>query len=194
MLPDGATFPADTTLQGDGFTLRPLTGLDVPDIAEAGADELTQRWLPLPRPYTMETARSFVADFAPEMQRSGSGIVRAIEVDGRLAGCIDLKHTDWRGLTTEVGYWVAPWGRGAGLAGRAVRVLARWALEEQGLERVELRAASGNVGSQRAAERAGFIREGVLRNAGFIHDGRVDLIVYSLVRTDLGFQRSLQQG
>ena len=65
-------------------------------------------------------------------------------------------------------------------------MLAQWVLREQGLERVELRAAPGNIGSQRAAERAGFTREGVLRNAGHVHEGRVDLIVYSLVRADLG--------
>lgn len=186
MLDSHLRFPADTTLRGQGFALRPLRAEDAADVAMAGADELTQRWLPLPRPYTMDTARTFIDEFAPDLQRSGRGLVRAIEVDERLAGCIDLKKTDWRERTTEVGYWVAPWGRGAGLAGRAVQVLARWALEKQGLERVELRAATGNIASQRAAERAGFVREGVLRNAGHLHDGRVDLIVYSLIRGDLG--------
>jgi RimJ/RimL family protein N-acetyltransferase len=178
-------FPADTVLRGEGFVLRPLHDDDVNDVLLAASDKLTQRWLPLPSPYTLDTARAFVSEFAPAMLESGLGIVRAIDVDDRLAGCIDLKHTDWRARTTEVGYWVAPWGRGNGLAGRATRVLAEWALLETGLERVELRAATGNVASQRAAETAGFAREGVLRNAGFTHEGRVDLAVYSLIRADL---------
>lgn len=109
----------------------------------------------------------------------------AIEVGARLHGCIDLKKTQWAAGTTEIGYWVAPWGRGAGLAGRAASVLARWALLELGLERVEIRAAGGNIASQRAAESAGFTREGLLRNAGHTHAGRVDLVVHSLVRADL---------
>ncbi|MGI8829666.1 MAG: GNAT family N-acetyltransferase [Candidatus Limnocylindria bacterium] len=48
-----------------------------------------------------------------------------------------------------------------------------------------LRAATGTLASQRVAEKAGFIREGVARNAGFTNAGRVDLVVYSLVAADL---------
>ena len=57
-------------------------------------------------------------------------------------------------------------------------------LRDQGFERLELRAATGNLASQRVAEKAGFTREGVLRNAGYVHDGRVDMVVYALVRGD----------
>lgn len=146
---------------------------------------MVQQWLPLPSPYTDEVAKGFVEEFAPGQQATGAGLVRAIEVGGRLAGCVSLKETDWQELTTEVGYWIAPWGRGVGLAGRAARLLAEWALRDQAMERVELRAAVGNVASQRSADRAGFTREGILRNAGHVHAGRVDLVVYSLIPSDL---------
>ena len=43
----------------------------------------------------------------------------------------------------------------------------------------------GNTASQRAAEKAGFMREGVARNAGYVHDGRVDMALFSLVPDDL---------
>jgi RimJ/RimL family protein N-acetyltransferase len=81
---------------------------------------------------------------------------------------------------------MAPWGRGCGVATTATRVISSWTLREQGFERVEVRAATGNLASQRVAEKAGFVREGVARNAGHVHDGRVDLVVYSLTRADLG--------
>ena len=178
-------FP-EARIAGEGVVLRPLVEADVDEVAIAGADPLTQQWLPLPRPYTVETARGFVHEFAPAQRESGRGIVFAVEVEGHLGGAIDLKKTDRRAGTTEIGYWVAPWARGRGVAGRATRALAEWALRDQGLERVEIRAASGNVASQRVAEVAGFVREGVLRNAGFVHGGRVDLVVYGLVRADLG--------
>jgi RimJ/RimL family protein N-acetyltransferase len=67
----------------------------------------------------------------------------------------------------------------------AVAQLALWALQEQHFERIELRIATGNVASQRVADSCGFVHEGVLRNAGSIHAGRVDLIVYSLIPGDL---------
>ncbi|MCI0581976.1 MAG: GNAT family N-acetyltransferase [Chloroflexi bacterium] len=104
---------------------------------------------------------------------------------GRLAGVIDLKRTDWRARTTEIGYWAAPWARGRGVIRRAVSRLSRWAIEDLGFLRLEIRVATENIDSQRVAEAAGFVREGVLRNAGYVHAGRVDLIVYSLVDADL---------
>jgi len=175
----------DVTLEGEGVSLRPFTGADLDAIAEACADEETQRWLPLPRPYRRDDARWFVHTFAVTQRDSGAGLVRAIEVDGRLAGAIDLKKTDWTARTTETGYWAAPWVRGRGVTTAAVRLLASWALTDQGFERVELLTATGNTGSERVAEKAGFQREGIARNAGVIHGGRVDLTVWSLVPADL---------
>lgn len=173
------------TIEGDGVLLRPLTLDDVPEIVVAGADPLTQQWLPLPQPYTEDVARSFVLEFSEVQRTSGDGVVFGVEVDGRLARAIDLKHTDRRGGVTEIGYWTSPWARGRGVMRRAVVALSRWALLEQGMQRIEIYAADGNTGSQRVAEAAGFVREGVARNKGITHTGRVDLVAYSLVPADL---------
>jgi RimJ/RimL family protein N-acetyltransferase len=85
--------------------------------------------------------------------------------------------------------WIAfelrAWARGEGLAVEAVKAIARWLLLKQGFERLGLRAAPGNAASQRVAEKAGFTREGVARDAGFTNAGRVDLVVFSLIRSDL---------
>lgn len=137
-------------------------------------------WLPLPRPYLHEHAVEWISHhIAPP------AFPRAIDVDGSFAGVIDLKKTDWRAGTTEIGYWLHPAFRGRGVMASSVRLLGDWALADQGMQRVEIRVATGNLASQRVARAAGYVQEGTLRNAGFLHDGRVDLIVFSRIRTDL---------
>lgn len=178
------TFHESTLTAGD-LTLRPLAASDADDVTEACQDSETLRWLPIPRPYTLANAEWFIGTFAPELRESGAGIVFAIQSAGRLAGVVDLKHVNWAYKVAEVGYWVAPWARGRGVASRASRALAEWAIRDHGFERVELFAATGNIASQRAAGKAGFVREGVARNAGYVHDGRVDLVLFSLVPDDL---------
>jgi RimJ/RimL family protein N-acetyltransferase len=180
------TFPEDS-LETPRLVLRPYRAEDAPEVALACRDELAQRWLPLPNPYTDADALAWCSEIAPGFRSSGEGIEWAAirRSDGQLIGSFGLKRTDWRGRISEIGYWVAPWARGEGLAVEAVEAVAQWLLREQGFERLVLRAAPGNRASQRVAEKAGFQREGVARNAGFTNDGRVDLVVFSLIRSDL---------
>jgi RimJ/RimL family protein N-acetyltransferase len=186
LLERAQTFP-EVTLETARLTLRPYRAEDAPEVAIACRNELTQLWLPLPNPYTDAEALAWCTEIAPRFRTSGEGIEWAAvrRSDDRLVGSFGLKRTDWRGRSSEIGYWVAPWARGEGLAVEAVQGIARWLLGDQGFERLMLRAAPGNAASLRVAEKAGFTREGVARNAGFTNSGRVDLVVFSIVSSDL---------
>ncbi|PZE39283.1 N-acetyltransferase [Curtobacterium sp. MCPF17_031] len=174
-LPD-AVLPVDATTALTGFSLA-----DGPALAAAVADLEMRRWLPLPRPYTVQLAGRWATESTESIRASGAGLVRCIRVGGSLAGCIDVKRVDWRACTAEIGYWLAPEFRGQGHASAAVRALSSWLLDVHSFERVELRIATGNSASARVASHAGFVREGVARNAGFTDDGRVDLAVWSRI-------------
>ena len=80
-----------------------------------------------------------------------------------------------------------PEGRqGEGIGSVAQRLLAEHLLATTPLDRIEASTDVSNTAEQRALERAGFTREGVLRSAQMRVDGRHDLVSYSLVRADLG--------
>ncbi len=67
-----------------------------------------------------------------------------------------------------------------------VVLLSRWALAEAGVLRLELTTHPENVASQRVAEKAGFVREGVLRSHMAYRDGRRrDSVLFSLLHSDL---------
>lgn len=167
--------------------VRQLTLADAGAVTDIFADKLTQRWLPFPQEYGQIQGRAWCTEMAVERRDSGSGdhygVIR--REDDRLVGCLWTKRTDWVARATEVSYAVAADARGFGVAAEALDVLAIALILEHGFQRVEVRVAPGNVASRRVAEKAGLTYEGLLRNAGHVHTGRVDLEVWSLVAADL---------
>ena len=176
-------------LQTEHLRLRAFVEDDIDDVYASCTDAELQRWIPLPSPgtaYTREDARMWCRELAPGIRIGGEGQQWAmVERDsGRLVGSVGLVRIVWPAMTTEIGYWVSPWGRGRGYATDASIAVSRWAIE-YGFLRVEIKAATGNTGSRRVAERAGFTFEGVERSAMPLHEGRADLAVYSLLPGDL---------
>ncbi|HQR79830.1 MAG TPA: GNAT family protein, partial [Actinomycetota bacterium] len=107
----------------------------------------------------------------------GEDHVWVIDVDG-LAGVIGVRQTRdaLPGPTTEVGYWVAPWARGRGLATAALTAV-RDELAGAGYHRIGWATIAGNEASLRVARRAGFRIEGYRRQA-MVQRGRlVDAVV-----------------
>ncbi len=177
-------FPSQVLAQGT-ISLRPFRDSDASSVVIAGSDTETQKWLPLPMPYTLDDAKRFINEIAMETQVAGIGVVFAIEHKNVFVGCIDVKRAEWLNGNCEIGYWMMPEHRGRGFMTQALDLLSRWVLLEQGFSRVEVRVAAENHSSQRVAEKVGFIREGIARRAGRVHGGRVDLIINSRVFDDL---------
>lgn len=174
-------FNARMELTDGVVRLRPFADADAPAVARACADAETARFIPdVPSPYTAAHANAYIA----ETRKPGAErLARAIVDDrsGDVVGSIDVRVAE-RG---SIGYWVAPWARGRGVATRALALLARWAVREGGVERLELTTHPDNVASQRVAEKAGFVREGVLRAYIRFADGRRDSVMFSLLPSDL---------
>ena len=75
-------------------------------------------------------------------------------------------------------------GQGRGLGTEATRLIVGYGIEELGLHRIELGVYSFNPRAQRAYEKAGFVVEGVRREA-LLWDGEwVDSIVMSVLASE----------
>jgi RimJ/RimL family protein N-acetyltransferase len=86
------------------------------------------------------------------------------------------------GYAWNIGVWIVPEHRGRGHGSEAQRQLAAYLLDHTYLERVEASTEADNVGEQRALEKAGFTREGVLRRACFRGGVWRDMVMYSKLR------------
>jgi RimJ/RimL family protein N-acetyltransferase len=84
----------------------------------------------------------------------------------------------------EIGVVLLPGARGRGKGTQAHRLLARYLFAHTTAHRIEAATETGNIAEQRALEKAGFTREGVLRGIGWRDGAWRDGVAYSLLRTD----------
>ncbi|MFC4118668.1 GNAT family N-acetyltransferase [Nonomuraea zeae] len=97
-------------------------------------------------------------------------------------------HKEMSGATLfhwDMGLIVAPEFRGKGHGTEAQRLLVRYLFDHSTVNRVQASTEITNLAEQRALEKAGFTREGVLRGAGFRAGEWRDGVLYSMVRADL---------
>jgi RimJ/RimL family protein N-acetyltransferase len=111
--------------------------------------------------------------------------------DGRFIGLVWLYAIHWRHRRAEVRIVLgdrASWGSGFGLD--ALRLLVSVAFGPLDLEKLWADALVSNPRAIAAFERAGFVREGLLRGDRVGAGGRIDVVRLGLLRTDAAEGRS----
>jgi RimJ/RimL family protein N-acetyltransferase len=184
-LVDTYGFPRREWEIGD-LRLRLLRPDDAADLAATCDDPRTHRFLMrLVSPYTVEDAREYIAGPAVDAWRDGRAQwAIADAATDRYLGSIGVPRTQPSFDTAEIGFLVAPWARGRGVAPRAAAAVADF-LFQHGIRRAELHIMPENVPSQRAALRAGFAYDARLREAIANRDGgRSDRLIYSRLPGD----------
>jgi aminoglycoside 6'-N-acetyltransferase len=138
-----------------------------------------------------------------QIHRRRTGMQQRWEVDGlisedegHLVICHDGKPVgvlQWHVVTygpnrgsraVNLGIAITPSARGLGIGSRAQRQLADYLFAQTVVHRVEASTDITNLPEQRALEKAGFSRDGVLRGAQFRLGEWHDMVVYSRLRTD----------
>ncbi|WP_214843030.1 GNAT family N-acetyltransferase [Exiguobacterium sp. s150] len=108
----------------------------------------------------------------------------AIVYQGELAGTIGFNDIN-RGIKCgTVGYWLGQDFQGKGIMSQALETLIEYGFRDLGLNKIEIRVATGNVKSRALPEGLGFKQEGVLRDAEWLYDRYVDPVVYGLLRAE----------
>jgi RimJ/RimL family protein N-acetyltransferase len=172
------------TLTGRLVRLEPLSEHHVADLTKAAQDEAIWRYMPFGFIRTEEQMTSFVRD-ALARQARGSDVPFAVIFlgTGRAIGCtrymaIEPNH---RGLEIG-GTWYAQEFQRTGVNTECKYLLLRRAFENLGCIRVQLKTDLRNERSQKAIERLGAVREGVLRHNMIMPNGyNRSTVVYSIL-------------
>lgn len=153
---------------------------DAPSVAKYANNR--KIWINLrdafPHPYTLQDAESFISSTL----ESTPVTVYAIASQSEAIGSIGLTlGKDIHRFTAEIGYWLAEpfWGRG--IATQAVRSLTDYAIRDLKLHRVFAESLVTNPASARVLEKAGYLREAILRSSVFKNGMVLDQLLYSYV-------------
>jgi len=176
--------PPDPELADDEIRLEPLTQAHVLPMLALAEDPDVVRFTRVPAGADEAFVRGWIKRYEggwDDGSRAGFAIRGR---DGGFLGFAAVVELDREHREGEIGYMVAPAARGHGIAPRAVELLTRWGFDELDLIRLELRIDFQNSSSERVAERAGYQRDGVLRNVHFKEGLRCDLAVWSRLSHD----------
>ena len=175
------------TLTGQVVRLEPLTAAHVPALAVAGADEDIWHYM-LYGPVTTEAQmREWVQDLLAR-QAGGTDLPFAVIhlETGRAAGCTRYMDIQPQNRGLEIGgTWYGTAYQRTAVNTECKYLLLSHAFEELGCLRVQLKTDLRNERSQRAIERIGAQREGVLRDHMILPDGYIrSSVYYSVLRAE----------
>lgn len=169
-----------------GLELRQLTLADA-DLVFAVADRnraYLREWLPwVDRTHSAFEVREFIGRVT-EQHEAGLGPNTGIWLEGELVGSVGCHPIDWNNRQCSIGYWIDSGCQGRGIMTRCCASLLDFLFDDTGLHRVTIQCGTGNRKSCAIPERLGFVREGVTREAEWVNDRWVDLVVWGMLDRD----------
>ncbi len=170
------------TLVGEDVRLEPLTLRHAPDLRRHAECDLFRFFAgPQPLNDTPEEIRRYVAEATAQTSRVAFAVLLA--GTGEAVGTTSFLEIRGHDRVLEIGAtWYGRRHQGTRVNPACKLLLLQHAFDVLEANRVELKTDSRNLQSQRAIEKLGAVREGVLRRHRVLPDGYVrDTVVYSIL-------------
>jgi len=107
------------------------------------------------------------------------------DLGGRRLGQVNVYKASHSYRGWELGYRIyRPEDRGKGFMTEAVRLATAYLFGQEPIDRVQIVLDPRNVGSRTVAERAGYTLEGTLRHALYDRGTYLDLLLFSILRSE----------
>ena len=175
------------TLTGKHVRLEPMTEARVPALAEIGVMQKFWDFMVYGKMETEDDMRGWVLDILSRAEKGTDVPFVAVHLaSGRVAGATRYMNISPRDRGLEIGgTWYGLDFQRTPVNTECKYLLLRHAFETLGCIRVQLKTDLRNERSQKAIERVGAVREGVLRNHMVLPDGYVrHSVFYSILDTE----------
>lgn len=143
-----------------------------------------REWLPWV--IQLETLEQFKEIILTSQQgfSNNSDLAFVIVYEGKIAGRVGVYDIDNQNKIGSIGYWIGEKFQKKGIVTKSCKSIINYCFEILDLNRLEIKCALKNYNSQAVAQRLNFKREGVLREAELLHGAFVDLICFSLLKSE----------
>ncbi len=164
------------------MTLRQWTKDDIKDLANL-MNHADRSYLSngLPYPYTDDNAQWWLNMVADKDEKDG--LYRAVIVDGNIVGMVSLeKKSDVYEKDADISYLLMTEHWGKGITTQAVQEFCEEAFKKLDIIRITGSVFGENEASKKVLTKAGFVLEGVMRNAVYKNGKVMDLCHYGLYK------------
>ena len=171
-------------LLGDRIRLREIEREDLPNFVKWFNDPEVRRYLLFSNPMSMAKEKDWFESYL-----KGEDLILGIECqqNGKwtLIGNVGIHRTNWQHSFTNLGIVIGEkefWGRGLGTD--AIRTIVVHIFNELNLNRVALEVFDFNSRAIKCYEKAGFVHEGIMRQAQFTNGVYCDIHMMAILRED----------
>ena len=176
--------------------LRPIELKDASLIQQAAdAREIADTMISLPHPYPAGEAVRYVIRHLSE-RNIGRSAVFIIEhkVEGSFNGLVEVRDIDREHSQAELSFWLVSEVWGQGYMNEVVGAVVRYAFEDLCLNRLYAFHMTRNPASGRVLEKNGFRQEGLLRQRVRKWGQFEDVLLWAVLRQEVGYLKVSKSG
>jgi RimJ/RimL family protein N-acetyltransferase len=166
--------------------LRPFAPEDAPELQRlAGLRDVADTMISIPHPYPDGEAARSIARYAGELcEGRAAHFAITLRAGGQIIGAIELRDIDLEHSQAELSLWIAPPWWNQGYATEAVGAMLQFGFEQVGVNRIYAYHMTRNPASGRVLAKAGFRREGLLRQRVRKWGVFEDVVTLAILRQD----------
>ncbi len=188
---------APIVLEGRWIRLEPLSESHLGDLCQVGLDDTIWGMMVYGLMKSEKDLLNWIKDMLSRQSKGKDLPFAVIDLKSGLAiGATRYMNIEAQHRSLEIGgTWYGKDYQGSGVNKEAKYLLLSYAFEYLGCIRVQLKTDARNLQSQKAIERLGAVREGVLRKHMILTDGTLrDSIYYSILDNEwLPVKRNLEK-